>query len=823
MVVDSDFTPPASSQPVTPTPPMEVRPETLAALGFGELRAALAGRCRTEMGKERALARPFLATKDEVLAAYAHVEEARRLRDEPLSLPLGGVIDVRAPVDRAARGAMLEPRDLLAVMQALIAFERAGELLSERRERLPLLAALGERLPALPRLATRLDRALEPSGEVRDGASVGLKEARDRVRGLHRRIRTRLDELLHDERFTSKLQESYYSVRNERYVVPVQSSFQREIPGLVHNASQTGQTLFVEPAELMGLGNELAIAQAEALEEERKVLVELSGLVGREAGPITDGVEAAAQLDELEAVASLAGELRGVTPVLEPADGALSLRGLRHPRLLLRGGEVVANDVELRDAKALVVSGPNAGGKTVTLTGVGLCALMARAALPIPVEEGSRLPLFTQVHSSVGDQQDLQQGLSSFSAHVTVLRDIIATAGPGALVLIDEIAADTDPREGAAIATSVLEALLQAGALVIVTTHLEELKALAHLDERFVNARVGFDAARMAPTYRLQLGFAGASSAIDIARRVGLPDAICARAQALVTDAGGALAKALSAAEAERAQLVEQRAAIEAHERATREAEATARKHLEAAEKSRREEELRFRTALRAELEYARGQIRALVETLEKDRSEKALEAARAAAKELQRRADEQLVAERTLRAEATAPTSPSGPLEVKVGARARHAGLGAEVEILEVLGDQATVAAGPLKMRVPVAELSASTRPAEARRPPSSKAEAKAARLKKADEAAAKPLTLASPTLDLRGQRSDDALRMAEQFLDRATRQGEESAIILHGHGTGALKRELRDFLRTSAYAKSFRAGDGSEGGDAVTVVLLA
>lgn len=799
---------------------MDVSARTLASLGFDEIRSALAARCRTEMGKERALARPFLDSREEVLAALSLVDEARTLRSEPMSIPVGGVADLRNAVDRASKGGMLEPKDLIAVCQALFAFERANELLHERAERLPGLAALGRRLPVLTKLATRLDRSFEASGEISDRASIELKDARDAARALHRRIRTRLDELLRDEKFTSNLRESYYSVRNDRYVVPVMSSHQREVGGIVHNASATGQTLFVEPTEMIALGNELAIAQSLVLEEERKVLLELSGLVGREAREITDGVEAAGQLDEAEAVAVLANDLAAVTPGLEPADGVMHLRGLRHPRLVLKGGEVIANDVELGEARALVVSGPNAGGKTVTLTGVGLCALMARAGLPISCDPGSTIPLFNQVHSAVGDLQDLQQGLSTFSAHVTMLRDITHTARRGALVLVDEIAADTDPREGAAIATAVLEDLLTKGAVVLVTTHLEELKALAHLDKRFVNARVGFDGKRMAPTYRLQIGFAGASSAIDVARRVGLDEAICTRAHDLATNAGGALTKAIAAAEEERRKLWEQREAAERDAKDARAAREQAETELAAALKKRREEELKFRESLRAELEYARAQIRSLVEKLESEKTDKALKAAQAAAAELTARINEQAVAERSTRSELKGEVREAVPLELKVGARARHRGLDADVEIVEVSGSSATVAMGAMKMRVPISELGPTTR---AKEPPKFPGGAKKeARLEKAKEASAQVLTIASPTLDVRGQRAEDAMRQVEQFLDRVSRAGDESAVIIHGHGTGALKREVRDYLQRSPYAKSFRPGDGTEGGDGVTVVVL-
>ena len=800
---------------------MDVSERTLTSLGFEEIRLAIANRCRTDVGRERGKVRPFLDTRNDVAAALALVDEARALKSEPLSLPIAGLTDIRPSLDRASKGGMLEPRELIAICHSLFAFERAHEVLEQRRERHPGLGALGRRLPQLGKLATRLDRSFEASGELADRASNELRDARDRERGLHKRIRARLDELLHDERFTANLRETYYSVRHDRYVVPVLASHQREIEGIVHNASGSGQTLFVEPKELIGLQNELAIAQSLVLEEERKVLLELSGLVGREAGAIEDGVLASAQLDELEAIATLATDLTATTPELQSADGPMRLKGLRHPRLVLKGGaEVIANDVDLGEARVLVISGPNAGGKTVTLTGVGLCALMARAGLPIPCDAGSMLPLFNQVHSAVGDQQDLQQGLSSFSAHVTMLRDVTRAARKGSLVLIDEIGADTDPREGAAIATAVLEDLLDKGGVVLVTTHLEELKALAHLDPRFVNARVGFDSKRMAPTYRLQIGFAGTSSAIEIARRVGLEEAICARALDLSRNAGGALSKALAAAEEERRKLWDQREGAEKHAREAEALKSALEAELSAAQKKRKEEELKFREALRAELEYARGQLRALAEKLEADKSEKAVKAVTAASAELTARLNEQTVAERTIKAELRAEPVELAPLKLEVGARARHKGLDADVEIIDLAGDSATVTRGALKMRVNVGELGPTAKPKEAARFPS--ASKKTEQLERASKAGAAPLTLASPTLDLRGQRAEDALREVEQFLDRVSRQGEEAAVIIHGHGTGALKATVRDYLKGSPYARSFRSGDNSEGGDGVTVVSL-
>ncbi|WP_338873957.1 endonuclease MutS2 [Myxococcus stipitatus] len=797
---------------------VQISEKTLEDLGFADVLRALTQRCRTEPGRERVLARPFLDTAEQVSEALALVAESRALSQEQFSLPLGGVVDLRIPVGHAAKGGTLEPRQLIDAAQLLFAFVRTREALDDRRERVPRLMDIARRLPILESLARRIDQCFEPDGEISDRASPELREARDRARGLHRRIKTRLDEMLHDTNFVSKLRENYYTLRNGRYVVPVVSNYRAEIDGIVHNASQTGQTLFMEPQAMVGLGNDLAIAQSVVLEEERRVLQELSEQLGRESDRILEGLDAVAELDEAEAVAILSADLAANTPAFEGVTD-LELRLLRHPRLVLKGTEVVANDVTLNGgAKALVVSGPNAGGKTVTLTGVGLCALMLRAGLPIPVAEGSKMPLYRSVHSTVGDSQDLAQGLSTFSAHVVMLRDIIAVAGEGSLVMIDEIAADTDPREGAAIAIAVLEDLLAKGAVALVTTHLEELKALAHMDPRFLNARVGFDSKRMAPTYRLQMGAAGQSSAIEVAARVGLPERVCERARSLTLNAGGPLAQALAAAEEERRKLSEE---LERAREASKEAEALRaelEKQKQTFERERRAKMMQFNEDVHAASEHAASEVRELLTKLRAEQNEKALSEARL---QLLQRAEDAQKRAQAAKAELFQVEAP-GPANLKVGAWVHHSGLGRDVEILELADGFAVVSAGgAMKMRVPSTELSGSRsrKPQQSKFPERQKQDAA---LKRAATAAPSQVEATNFRCDVRGMRADDALAEVESFLDRGMRSGEEAALIVHGHGTGALKQALRDYLANSPYIRMYRPGESHEGGDGVTVVAL-
>jgi DNA mismatch repair protein MutS2 len=792
-------------------------PRTLQDLHYADVLAALSARCRTDVGQERARARAFLDGPDEVRRALALVEEARALLSRGETLPLDGVSDVRGHVQRAAKGALLAPAELHACARTLFACLRMRQVLAPLAAELPGLAALAEGLPALEPLAARLETSFEADGTLSERASPGLRDARARVRGLHRAIKSRLETLLGEPAFTIHLRESYYSVRNGRYVLPVLAQDRADVPGIVHNASQTGQTLFVEPQVLVGLGNDLAIAESLVQEEERRVLQELSSRVGAQAEALAQGVAASSALDEAQAAARLALALDAASPVLEAADGPLELQQLRHPLLALRGVAVVPNDVRLTgEVRALVISGPNAGGKTVTLTAVGLCALMLRAGLPIPAEAGSHVPLYTSVHSAVGDAQDLGQGLSTFSAHLAELKRIGEAAGPGSLVLIDEIAADTDPREGAALAIAFLEELLHRGARALVTTHLEELKALTHVDARFQNARVGFDARRMAPTYRLQLGAAGSSSALELAERMQLSPSVVARARAISAGAGGPLSQALAALETQRRQL---HAATEAATAAA--AEAAAKAQELAAQRHAVEEEVRAAQAEEAkrvavDREATLKEVTELLASLRAAASVERTEAARAVlatqAKEAQARAEASRVEK------ARGGQAPAAGL--RVGSRVHHLGLGRDVEVLALEGDDAVVAAGPLKLRVARDVLAGAREVA-----PPSRLSAQGRRQAadtRAQRAAPAPLEAGVPRLDVRGLRADEALREVQGFLDRAFRDGETAVLLVHGHGTGALRQALRAALSESPYVQGQRPGDAYQGGDGVTVVAL-
>ncbi len=790
---------------------------TLSDLGFSEVTRALAARCRTELGRSRAASLDFLQTTEEVSASLRRIEEARGLADSS-PLPLDWIPDVRPAVRRAGKGAALQPAELIQISHILFSLVRLRESLESMRSAVPLLSAIAERLPVLDTLASRLDRSFEPSGEISDRASPELKEARERCRALHRAIKARIEATLRDEKFLPVLRESYFTIRNSRYVFPVLAQRRSEVPGIVHNASQTGQTLFIEPDFLITQGNELAIAESVMQDEERRVLQELSSAVGRVEEPILGGVEAAAELDLAAGAASLARDLDASSPAIGDSSDSIDLVQLRHPLLVLRGKQVVPNDFTITlPVKAVIISGPNAGGKTATLTAVGLSALMLRAGLPIAARANSRMPLYRGVYSIVGDAQDLSHDLSTFSGHVEQLRQIADAVDASSLVLIDEIVADTNPREGAAIAMAVLEHLTARQATVLATTHLEELKTLPHLDPRFLNASVGFDAARLAPTYRLQMGVAGTSSAIEIAVRAGLPRSICERARELVRGSAGPFSQALSALEAERARLTLEventRRAAAAAEQARIELEA---ERLATARRAA-EQELSHREQLERDLRRAAEDLSTL---LAKVRAESSPKAIKQAQRQIEQRVREEAERIGEIKQSLSPPEARPGTPELRQHGWVHYHGLDADVEILELAEDQALISAGALKMRVAVSELTAARR---GRPKPEFETGGLAERAAQKAEQLAPALAEASQaTCDIRGLRLEDAIREVEKFLDSAFQSGQGQALIVHGHGTGVLKRAVRELLADSRYVRLYRPGDSHEGGDGVTVVAL-
>ena len=457
-------------------------------------------------------------------------DQARALLEDRPGVGIGAAHDIGPWVERAARGGRLDPAHFLEIAETLDATSRLATSLAD--ERRPLLRDLGRELHPLPAVRSTLARSFDPVGELLDTASPRLGGLRTAVRVAYDRLRRRLDALVGAE-LGSALQEPIVTLRNGRYVVPVKAEARSRVKGIVHDASGSGQTLFVEPLVAVELGNAWREAQVAEHEEIARILDELSALVAANAPALRETLDALARFDFWAAKAQLAGDMGAVRA--ETTDRAeIELLSARHPGLT---GRVVPIDVRLGgDYTALVVTGPNTGGKTVTLRTLGLLALMHQAGLHVPAAAGSRLPVLRDVLADIGDEQSIAQSLSTFSGHLRSIVRIVEEAGPGTLVLLDELGAGTDPTEGSALAQALLDHFIAAGALVAATTHYAELKAYGHTTPGARNAAVEFDLETLSPTYRLTIGLPGGSQAFAIAERLGLPDVIVADARSRLTE-----------------------------------------------------------------------------------------------------------------------------------------------------------------------------------------------------------------------------------------------------------------------------------------------
>jgi DNA mismatch repair protein MutS2 len=787
-------------------------------LEWERLLSALADRTRTAMGRQVALALPFSASRAEARTLLAEAREACGLLERGESLPVDALPEVREVVSRLRVGGVLGPAELKTLAHVLASARSLRRFLQARRATAPALGESCATDPTLDALAEEVAGCFESDGSLADRASLRLRELRGEYQTSRQRMIHRMEEMM--QKYAAVLQDHFITEREGRWVVPVRSDAHERFPGIVHTTSASGSTLFVEPRAVIPMGNRLKVLEAEVSREEIAVYTRLSALLADSLPSVEAAVEAIARADVRSATARLAADLALEFPEVTDA-ATLDLRAARHPLLALDGIPVVASDLALESGRAMVVSGPNAGGKTVALKTMGLAALMLRAGLPVACGEGSTLGLFDVVLTDVGDDQSLHANLSTFSAHVRNLAAILEDTQPGALVLLDELATGTDPREGEALAAGVLDSLCARGGAVAATTHYEGLKALALADPRFRNASVGFELATMTPTFRLALDVPGQSSALAVARRFGMPGTVIERAERFLSREDVSFESVVKKLNDERAALDLARQAAETRER---EAEA-ARVRFEGAIAEARERDKRTVSreaeALLASVRRAREELRAAQAKLRSKKLDD--QELREASRALERVASEVAIggeleplilsADRAEQMET--PRERVRATELRRGSRVWVPKLRAEAEVIEVAGGQVRVAAGPLKLTVALDELRATSEPPREPAPP----RPKRGNEKEALEAA---FATSDNTCDLRGLRADDAVAMATTFLDRSLNAARKVAFLVHGHGTGALREVIRKELRESRYVAYFRPGTQDEGGDGVTVVWL-
>jgi len=780
---------------------------SLILLEFPAVRERLAA--ATSFAPSRRMADTLEPSGDPVIVARGldETDQVRALLEAHPGVGIGGAHDIGPAIERAARGGRLEPVQFLEIAATLDATARLATSLAD--ERRPLLRALVPDLHALPALRSTLARSFDPVGELLDTASPRLGGLRAAVRVAYDRLRRRLDSLVGSE-LGGALQEPIVTLRNGRYVVPVKAEARARVKGIVHDASGSGQTLFIEPLVVVELGNAWREAQVAEAEEIARILDELSAFVAANVGDLRATLDALARFDFWAAKADLSGEMGAVRA--ETADRFdVILLSARHPGLT---GRVVPIDIRLGEGyTALVVTGPNTGGKTVTLRTLGLLSLMHQAGLHVPAAPGSRLPVWRDVFADIGDEQSIAQSLSTFSGHLRSIIRIVASAGPGTLVLLDELGAGTDPTEGSALAQALLDHFIRAGALVAATTHYAELKAYAHTTPGVSNAAVEFDLETLSPTYRLSIGLPGGSQAFAIAERLGLAAAIVDDARSRLTESQRTFEATLAAIRTTEGET------SDALDRA-RAAELRAAEQLRVAEEERRRARRERDEAVRA----ARAEAERIVEDLrtEVSTTRQALERETltvSALDEAVGRAEADLG---RLPVSDTVPepeVEPIVPRTWRLGerARSRSGGWEGRIAALERGGRRATLEAGGMRVTVDVDDLVLASDPGPT---PASEREAVAAsggaalRLEKARHVAS--------SLDIRGARVEEALEALARYLDDAGLAGLNKVLIIHGMGTGALRDAVRAEASAHPLVRTLRPGERGEGGDGATIVEL-
>jgi len=761
---------------------------SLTRLEWGSLLEILAEVCA--FAPSRALAAALRPTVDggslpTLRSLGREIADLRRDGGDP---HIGGASDLEPAAERGAKGGTLDGAALFAISETLRVVERIA---SDVAGSGPTLSALGASLAPLRPLRSAIERAIAPDGSILDAASPLLGGLRALHRTSTERLRSRLETLAHAKSYSPYLQEPIVTVRNGRYVLPVRSEWKSRVPGIVHDASATGQTVWIEPLEVVELGNAVREAEAAVATEEARILGALSELVGNDAAALRSNGAYLALFDLARAVADVARD-RNWIYAEEAHDDELRLIAARHPLLT---PPVVPMDLHLNtERRVLVITGPNTGGKTVALKAVGLLTAMHHAGLPIPSEQGSTIPPTGSVWADIGDDQSIAQSLSTFSGHLTSIQRILVGALAGDVVLLDEAGAGTDPAEGAALAAAIIDELRLRGCRVLATSHYAELKHYAHVTPGVVNGSVAFDLATLAPTYRLEVGAPGGSQAFAIAARLGLPEALLHDAQSRRSDQGATLDAALAAAtEAERAAR-EARSVAEGLQERAADALEQAVEHRRAAE--------RESAKVRAEAtDLARASATSILERVEQLRGE--LESGSLTPKSLQ-------MAGELAKLVSSSP-DPLAPSELKANVELSALTLAAAVgndvvlrsgsrgTLLAVDGDEATVALGRMHSAVPIAEI-AKILVSPAAVPQSTKRPA---------------ATITVAKLDLRGARVEDALAALEARISAVLLAGGDQLEIIHGVGTGALRDAVRRRLRELPEVHEVRTAEepGREG----------
>ncbi|RAP77351.1 endonuclease MutS2 [Paenibacillus montanisoli] len=782
----------------------------LHTLDYAKIIDKLGQHASTALGKAAIVALHPNSDLEDVKYALQVTDEAYKADRLKGSAPFGGIADIRASLLRSRIGGTLNPAELLEIAETVRGSRRLKRHVLQLHDEhsVPLLAATAEQLTEHKALEDAILLCIDDQAEVMDSASPELANIRRELRSGEGRVREKLESMIRSSSIQKMLQEAIITIRNDRYVIPVKQEYRGSFGGIIHDQSGSGATLFIEPEAIVVMNNKLRELRLAEEREIEKILQKLTALTAEYAEDLLVDLDLLGHLDFAFAKARLAHVMGATLPRMNDR-GYLKLRRGRHP--LIDRDKVVPIDVELgNNYTAIIVTGPNTGGKTVSLKTIGLLTLMAMSGLFIPAEDGSQMCVFDALYADIGDEQSIEQNLSTFSSHLTNIIRILNNMTPKSLVLLDELGAGTDPAEGSALAIAILEHIHKLGCRIVATTHYSELKAYAYNRKGVINASMEFDIATLSPTYRLLIGVPGRSNAFAIAERLGLK-------RSIIDHARGEVSEEDVRVETMIASLEENRIGAET-ERNTAEA---LRKELEAERVRHEAERRKFEEQREKLLAKAQDDARDVMLKAKREADQIIADLRKLAQEEGAAVKDHKLTEARRRLDEATPerskpskgqPSKAPKPQRVEAGDEVIVHSLGQRGHVVELSGNEAVVQLGILKMKVSLSDLELVKR-AETGKTQQPKI---AASLKRTRDENVRS------ELDLRGANLEEAMLEVDRFLDESFLAGFGQVYIIHGHGTGVLRSGISDFLRRHKHVKSFRLGRYGEGGAGVTVAEL-
>lgn len=780
-------------------------------LEYAKIIAMLENMATSSMGKELATKLLPSSDIDEVLELISHTQEASNIliSTEP---PFGGIHDIRSLLKKTSLGLVIEVSSLLDILNTMYAMRNLKKFFKELEVDSPQFKEWAKSIEILGQLEREIDNIVDEHGAMRDSASVELMRIRREIKASKHRIKTNIDGILKNPDFQKYFQENLFTIRDERYVIPIKQEYRQQFPGVVHDQSSSGSTLFIEPMSIVDLNNDIKQYIIDEKREIERILRVISEKIAKNADILLQNCEIMAQLDFAFAKAKLARKMHATKPEINNS-GYINLIKARHP--LLNKDHVVPIDIRLgQNYRTLLITGPNTGGKTVSMKTLGLLVLMTQSGLFIPALSSSEISIFQNVYADIGDEQSIEQSLSTFSAHMRNLVNILDNIEHDDLLLLDEVGSGTDPEEGAALAMAILERLMQIGACTVATTHYNELKTFAYSKEGIENACVEFDIKSLRPTYRLLIGTPGASNAFAISKRLGLSDTLILRAQQLIKADHAQFENVLNTLESEKLMYEQKNADItERQQRIEKLEKQLADMKQELARKKEhtlRKTKEQCATLLRRTRRESEEIIKELKAQFNDYGSKKRQETIDISRQKLRNRLDK-------VNQPGDDPNKPGEAVDIKtiaIGDIVYLNKLRQKANITAINGKELTVQLGSLKMNVKAKDCSFVSRAPKAKETTSPSKAKNFNMLAKVSQI--------SPEVDIRGLMVDEAIDVVGKYLDDAVISGLARVLIIHGKGTGALRKGIQEYLKNHRNVLSFTLGDVDEGGSGVTAVKL-